>query len=208
MVHLDIRKLRNFKEEGIRDCSTGNRHKSANKVAGSQCMQVAADDHSRYASVRIKKDETAESVTEHLIETYLQYAACGIVIKRVLTDNGSGYKSKQFKEAYETLKVKHVFSQPYLLQTNGKAERFIQTLLGEWAYARTYRDNVRKDLDKSVLVDLCGLPERMLDDLELLRRKWCSEPSVHGGKGTNPKNLQQKFHDNDIKNGTDSIKSL
>ena len=70
-----------------------------------------------------------------------------------------------------------------------------------------YRDNVRKDLDKSVLVDLCGLPERILDDLDLLRRKWCSEPSVHGGKGTNPKNLQQKFYDNDIKNDSVCIMS-
>ena len=81
MVHLDIKKLRNFKEEGIRDCSSGNRHKSANKAAGSQCMHVAVDDHSRYASVSIMEDETAESVTKHLIETYQQYAARGIVIK-------------------------------------------------------------------------------------------------------------------------------
>ena len=65
MIHLDIKKLLNFNEEGVRDCSTGSRHKSANKAAGSQCMQVAVDDHSRYASVSIMEDETAESVTKH-----------------------------------------------------------------------------------------------------------------------------------------------
>ena len=90
-------------------------------------MHVAIDDHSRYASFSIMEDETAESVTKHLIETYQQYAARGILIKRVLTDNGSGYKSKMFAEACQTLNVKHIFTKPYTPQTNGKAERFIQT---------------------------------------------------------------------------------
>ena len=113
MIHLDIKKLRNFNEEDVRDCKTGNRHKSVNKVAGSKCMHVAIDDHPRYASVSIMEDETAESVTKHLIETYQHYAAHGIHIKRVLTDNGLGYKSKMFSEACQTLKVKHIFTKLY-----------------------------------------------------------------------------------------------
>ncbi len=146
MIHLDIKKLRNFNEEGIRTPGNGNRHKSANKGIGSQCMHVAVDDHSRYATVSIYEDETAESVTKHLIETYQHYASRGIVIKRVLTDNGSGYKSKMFAEACEALTIKHSFTQPYTPQTNGKAERFIQTLLREWAYARTYTSSVQRNM--------------------------------------------------------------
>ena len=64
-------------------------------------------------------NETTESVTRHLIVTYKHYASRGIVIKRVLTENGSGYKSKMFKVAYEILNVKHVLTQPYTQQTNG-----------------------------------------------------------------------------------------
>ena len=103
-MHLDIKKLRNFKEEGIRNADIGNRYKSRNKAAGSQYMHVAVDDHSRYATVSVLEDETAESVTKHLTDTYHHYAARGIVMKRVLTNNGSGYKSKRFAEACKTLK--------------------------------------------------------------------------------------------------------
>ena len=85
MIHLDIKKLRNFNEEDVWDYNTDNRHKSVNEVAGSQCKHVAVDDHLRYASVSIMEDETAESVTKHLIEAYQRYAAHGIHIKQVLT---------------------------------------------------------------------------------------------------------------------------
>ena len=122
------------------------RHKSANKGAGSQYMHVAVDDHSRYATVSVFEDETAESVTEHLIQTHQHYTSQGIVIKRVLTDNGSGYRSKKFADACETLGLKHSFTQPYTPQTNGKAERFIQTLLREWAYARTYKSSEQRNM--------------------------------------------------------------
>lgn len=128
MIHLDIRKLRNFNEEGIRTSDRGKRSKSAIKGAGSQCMHVAFDEHSRYASVSIFEDEIAESVTQHLIDTYQHYGSQGIVIKRVLTDNGSVYISKMFADACETSILMHVFTQPYTRQTNGKAESIIQTL--------------------------------------------------------------------------------
>ena len=73
-------------------------------------MQVAVNDHSRYASVSIFDDEIAESVTQHLIDTYNYYAFQGIVIKRVLTDIGSGYKFKKFADACDTLNLKHIFT--------------------------------------------------------------------------------------------------
>ena len=109
-------------------------------------MHVAIDDHSRYSSVSIMEGVTAESVTKHLTDTYYHYAARGIATKRVLTDNGSGYKSKKFAEACKRLNVKHVFTKPYTPRTNGKAERFIQTLLREWAYARTYTSSEQRNM--------------------------------------------------------------
>ena len=118
----------------------------ANKAASLQCKHVAIDDHSCYASVCIMYGETAESVTKHLIETYQQYAARGILIKRVPSDNGSGYKSKMFAEACQTLYVKYIFTKPYTPPTNGKAEQFIQTLLQEWAYTRTYTSSEQRNM--------------------------------------------------------------
>ena len=105
-------------------------------------MHVAIDDHSSYASVRIMDDETAESVTKHL----MNYGVHGIVIKRVLTDNRSGYKSKKFSEARQTLNVKHIITMPYTPQTNGKSEIFIQTFLRKWAYARTYTSSEQRNM--------------------------------------------------------------
>ena len=83
MIHLDIKTLENFNEEGIRDEEARNRHKSANKAAGTQCMHVVADDQSRYATVSVLEDETAKSVTKHLIETFQHYPSKGIAVKRV-----------------------------------------------------------------------------------------------------------------------------
>ena len=74
--------------------------------------EVAVDDRSLYASVSIMENETAERVTKHLLEIYQQYTARGILIKRLLTDNGSGYKSKIFSESCQTLNVKHIFTKP------------------------------------------------------------------------------------------------
>ncbi len=92
VIYLDLKNLRNFNEEGIRNPGNGNRHKSANKRKGWQCIHVAVDDHSLYATVSIYEDQTAESVTNHLIVTCQHDVSHGIVIKRVLTDYCSGYK--------------------------------------------------------------------------------------------------------------------
>ena len=83
-------------------------------------MHVAVDDHLRYATVSVIEDEIAESVTKHLIETYQLYASKSIDVKRVLTYNGSGYRSKMLAEACQTLNVKHIFTKPYTPQTNGE----------------------------------------------------------------------------------------
>lgn len=120
MVHLDIQKLSNFNQEGIRNAGTGNRQKSANKAVGSQYMHIAIDDCSRYVSESILANETAECVTQHVIDTYQENASHGILIKRVRTDNGSVYKSKMVVEASKTLRDKHVFPKPFTSQTNGR----------------------------------------------------------------------------------------
>ena len=109
-------------------------------------MHVTVDDHALYAAGSVFEDETAESVTKHLIQTHQHYNSNGIVKKRVLTDDGSGYRSKKFADACETLGMKHVFIHPYTPQTNGKAERFIQTLLREWANARTYKSSEQRNM--------------------------------------------------------------
>ena len=146
MIHLDIKALRKYNEEGTRYEETVNRQKSANKAEGTQCVHIAVDDHSRYATASVMEEEKAESVTKHLIETYQFYATKGINVKRVLTENGSGYRSKFFAEACQTLKVKYILTKPYTPQINGMAERFIQTLLREWAYARTYRSTDQRNM--------------------------------------------------------------
>ena len=84
--------------------------------------------------------------SKKLIETYQHNASNGIVIKRVLTDNRFGYKSKMFSEACQTLNVKQIFTKPYTRQINGKAERFIQTLLREWSYARTFTSSDQRNM--------------------------------------------------------------
>lgn len=89
----------NFNEEGILDSNNGSRLKSANKEAGTRCMHGVVDDHSPYASVNIYNDEAAECVTQHLIDTNQHYGSYGLGIKRVLSDNGSSYKSKKFAAA-------------------------------------------------------------------------------------------------------------
>ena len=86
-------------------------------------------------------DEGRLSATRFLARLVAYYRRLGIKIARVLTDNGSAYRSKHFRRACRRLAIKHSFTRPYRPQTNGKAERFIQTALREWAYVRTYVDD-------------------------------------------------------------------
>ena len=97
------------------------------------------------ATESVLQDETAESVTKHLIDTYQHLAPKGIVTKRELTYNSSRYRSKMFAEACQTLNMKFIFAQPYTPPTNGKAERFIQTLLCKWSCAGTYTSSDQRN---------------------------------------------------------------
>lgn len=138
LLHLDIRKLGRIARPSHR--VTGDRRDSVSGI-GWEYVQVAVDDHSRIAFSALYPDEKQPSVLAFLADALAYYARFGIHFRAVLTDNGPAYRSHAFAQACRALGLKHRFTRPYTPQTNGKAERFIQTLLREWAYARTYRNS-------------------------------------------------------------------
>lgn len=137
LVHLDIKRLSRFWRPGHR--MTGSRL-GKSEGAGYQFLHVAIDDHARVAYGELYRDERGVSCGRFLARLVGYYRRMGIKIARILTDNGTGYRSKRFRLACARLGIKHSFTRPHRPQTNGKAERFIKTLLGEWAYVRTYAD--------------------------------------------------------------------
>ena len=139
MLHLDIKKLGRFAIPGHR--ATGTRQNCRNQGAGWDFVHVAIDDHSRIAFSQIRTDEKAASAIAFLEAAVAYYRSLGVVIERVMTDNGSCYKSHDFAAACRRLNIRHIRTRPYTPRTNGKAERFIQTALREWAYAKTYADS-------------------------------------------------------------------
>jgi len=132
LIHLDIKKLARFERMGHR--ITGDR-RHASTGAGYDCFHVAIDDATRLAYVEVLPDETRRSTTAFLVRTPRWFRARGIRVERVMTDNGSGYVARLFRKALRLLGIRHIRTRPYTPKTNGKAERFIQTLLREWAYA-------------------------------------------------------------------------
>jgi transposase InsO family protein len=140
MIHLDIKKLGRFDKPGHR--VTGDRTgQSNNRGVGWEFVHVCIDDHSRLAFSQIHPDETQKSAVPFLRAAVAYYANLGVTVSRVMTDNGSCYKSHAFRDACAELGLKHIRTKPYTPKTNGKAERFIQTSLREWAYAQTYHSS-------------------------------------------------------------------
>jgi transposase InsO family protein len=138
LVHLDIKKLGKFGRPGHR--VTGSRiGRRPDRGRGWEFVHVAIDDHSRVAYVEILDDEKKATCTAFLRRAVAWYRERGIRVRRILTDNGGGYRSYPFRDAMAELGIRHIFTKPYTPRTNGKAERFIQTLLREWAYERPYR---------------------------------------------------------------------
>jgi len=138
LIHIDIKKLGKIGSVGHR--ITGRRTGIVNHHLGIgwEFVHVCIDDASRIAFSRVMKDERQESAVAFLKAAVAYYASLGVKIERVMTDNGSCYRSKAFARACKRLALKHIFTKPYTPKTNGKAERFIQTSLREWAYARAY----------------------------------------------------------------------
>jgi transposase InsO family protein len=137
LIHLDIKKLGRFNAVGHR--ITGDKSKPVSRRGvGFEFVHVAIDDHSRVATAEIFPDEKKESAIAALLNTVAYFAGLGVTIDRVMTDNGGCYRSKAFARACRRLGIKHIMTKPYTPQTNGKAERFIQTALREWAYATAF----------------------------------------------------------------------
>ncbi len=135
LLHLDIKKLGRFTQPGVR--ATGVRT-ARNPGAGVESLHVAIDDHSRVGFACLHPDEKQPRVVDALRQAVAFYARAGVPIVRVLTDRGASYRSKLFAQTCRELGLRHLFTRPYRPQTNGKAERFIQTVTREWAYARAY----------------------------------------------------------------------
>ena len=142
LIHLDIKKLGRFEVEGHR--ITGDRRKGSSRGAGWEFVHVCIDDASRIAFSQVMADEKKESATTFLIAAITYYASLGVTVSRVMTDNGSCYRSHAFRDLCKALGLKHLRTKPYTPKTNGKAERFIQTALREWAYAQAYPTSDRR----------------------------------------------------------------
>lgn len=137
MIHIDIKKLGKFNQVGHR--ITGDRKGQSNsRGVGWEYIHVCIDDASRVAFSRIMKTERGPCAVAFLKAAVAYYKSLGITVLRVMTDNGSCYRSSRFARACQRLKLRHIRTRPYTPRTNGKAERFIQTSLREWAYARAY----------------------------------------------------------------------
>lgn len=122
---------------GDRTRQSSQRHNGT--APGWEFVHVCIDDCSRVAYVDIFPDERKESAVAFLKAAVGYYARLGIRVDRVMTDNGACYRSGAFRKACKHLGLRHIFTKPYTPKTNGKAERFIQTALREWAYARAYQ---------------------------------------------------------------------
>ncbi|MDA9405713.1 IS481 family transposase, partial [Bradyrhizobium sp. CCBAU 45384] len=136
LIHIDIKKLGRFVRPGHR--ITHDRQMGESRGAGHEFVHVAIDDASRLAFSQIRRDQKKESAIAFLKEAVTYYRSLGMKVTGIMTDNGSCYRAKAFARACSKLGLKHIFTRPYRPQTNGKAERFIQTVLREWAYARAY----------------------------------------------------------------------
>jgi transposase InsO family protein len=135
LVHVDIKKLGRI--AGIGHRITGDRRHRARGI-GWEYVHVAIDDCSRLSYAEVLRDERGETVAAFLRRAMRWYARRGVRIERVLSDNGSAYRSRVVAAACQALQIAQRWTRPYRPQTNGKAERFIQTLLREWAYGRPY----------------------------------------------------------------------
>jgi transposase InsO family protein len=147
LIHLDIKKLGRIGSIGHR--ITGRYRGAVNRHHGIgwEFVHVCIDDASRVAFVRVLPDQRKESAVAFLEAAVDYYAKLGVRIERVMTDNGSCYQSKMFRAACKRLGLRQIYTRPYTPRTNGKAERFIQTALREWAYACAYHNSDQRSAE-------------------------------------------------------------
>ena len=152
LIHIDIKKLGRI--EGVGHRIAGDRRGQSNprgrrQGLGWEFVHVGVDDASRVAFSQVLPDEKKESAVAFLEAAVAYYAGLGVAIARVMTDNGSCYSSHAFREACARLSLKHIRTRPYTPKTNGKAERFIQTSLREWAYAQAFAHSNQRTAELS-----------------------------------------------------------
>lgn len=149
LIHVDIKKLGRIPDGGghrVMDRAAGRRNKTKtpqNRRPGYAYLRNAVDDYSRLAYTEILSDEKKETAAGFWERANAYFQGAGITVKRVLTDNGSCYRSHAFADALGP-EVKHKRTRPYRPQTNGKVERFNRTMIEEWAYARPYRSEAER----------------------------------------------------------------
>jgi transposase InsO family protein len=141
MLHIDTKKLGRIERPSHR--VTGNRRDTVDG-AGWEMLFVAVDDHARIAFTDMHPDEKGPQAAQFLRNAVAYFCSLGVKIRRVLTDNGSPFRSRQFDQACTELGIRHKFTRAYRPQTNGKAERFIQSALREWAYGFTYQNSMQR----------------------------------------------------------------
>jgi transposase InsO family protein len=141
LLHIDTKRLGRIVRPGHR--VTGDRSGPFGN-AGWEFLLVAIDDHARIGFTDMYPDEGKTNVVQFLRNAVAYYKSLGVRIKRLLTDNGGAFRSKDFAQACTELNIKHSFTRPYRPQTNGKAERFIQSALREWAYGFVYQNSLQR----------------------------------------------------------------
>jgi len=141
LIHIDVKKLGKIGRPGHR--VNGDRSTRTRGI-GWEFVHVCVDDCTRLAYVEVLDDERKQSVTAFLERAVGWFGDQGVIIERLMTDNGPGYRSKLHRRACQALGIRHLFTRPYRPRTNGKAERFIRTLLDGWAYKRPYATSAER----------------------------------------------------------------
>jgi transposase InsO family protein len=141
LLHIDTKKLGRIVRTGHR--ITGDRRDTVDG-AGWEMLFVAIDDHARIGFTQMHADERTPAAVAFLRDAVAYYGRLGVRVQRLLTDNGSAFRSRVFRAACAELGVRHKFTRPYRPQTNGKAERFIQSALREWAYGIAYNHSTER----------------------------------------------------------------
>jgi transposase InsO family protein len=142
LVHLDIKGMTRFSDVTLRG---DGRLRGKRQHPGFVALHVAVDDHSRMAFTQMLPDQKAETTIGFLHAAVEFFARHGIGVRALLTDNGSSYRSSQFRHACQRIGLNHRRTRPYTPRTNGKAERFIQTALREWAWAKHWPHSDQRD---------------------------------------------------------------
>ncbi len=154
LIHIDIKRLGRIQRgAGARITGMANRGSRprrtdalgvSRQIAGWECVHIAIDDCTRLAYAEVLPDQSRRTVIGFLRRAVAFYARYGITVQRVLTDNGGAYRSTIHAATCRTLRIRHLRTRPYRPQTNGKAERFIRTLLAGWAYGAIYRTSTER----------------------------------------------------------------